>query len=310
MAFEWYRRWHETEGDVKFLTISRQTGKHITWIKCVWETALSYASKNPDRGSVEGLCEADVATENGLTDEDAKTIIKAFVSKGMIAGNRIAAWDKRQFLSDKKTDNTGAERQANFRAKKKTKKDAEINGVPALPDNSNACVTPSNACVTPPDSDTDTDIKKGKELPSGSSKKPATQKIGLDDLTVGHIEEWLSGKRASGIYVDIDENELLEYFKNYCRSSGKTYKDYRAAFQIAFTWGKCGRTQTTKLNQPKGNGHDGKRDKRDFNGAAQDIISRLFTENGMEPETGGLFDVTPRRFLEHDERIRQDGGAG
>ena len=59
---------------------------------------------------------------------------------------------------------------------------------------------------------------------------------GLKDLAVQDIEVWLNGKRAGGKYLMIDEHRLLEVFKDYCKSKGKTYKDYVAGYRNAFEW--------------------------------------------------------------------------
>lgn len=69
------------------------------------------------------------------------------------------------------------------------------------------------------------------------------KKIGLEDLGLGHISEWLDKKRAAGEYVHHDERAILEGFKDYCRSNGKKYADYPAALRNAFQWEKY---------QPKG----------------------------------------------------------
>lgn len=79
---------------------------------------------------------------------------------------------------------------------------------------------------------------------SGKGGLGEKQKITLENLSVEHIADWIADKRAKGMYVNHDENHVLEIFKNYCRSKGKTYKDYRAALMGAFEWNSV---------KPKGN---------------------------------------------------------
>ena len=55
-------------------------------------------------------------------------------------------------------------------------------------------------------------------------------------MSVIHIKDWLDEKRKSGKYLTVDEDALLEKFRNYCVSKGRTYKDYVAAFRNAFEW--------------------------------------------------------------------------
>jgi len=66
--------------------------------------------------------------------------------------------------------------------------------------------------------------------------KGVSKKLGFEDLTINHISEWLDGKRAGGKYLTVDEFELLEKFKDYCRSKNPKYTDYVAAFRNAFKW--------------------------------------------------------------------------
>jgi hypothetical protein len=64
-------------------------------------------------------------------------------------------------------------------------------------------------------------------------------RVTLNELSVDHIQNWLAEKRSKGEYVYHDEHRVLELFKDYCLSKGKTYKDYIAAYRSAFTWEKC-----------------------------------------------------------------------
>lgn len=78
---------------------------------------------------------------------------------------------------------------------------------------------------------------------SESVKKEKMKKVSLEDLSVEHIADWLNEKRMSGKYINHDEFQILERFKNYCLSKGKRYSDYPAALRNAFEW---------ESNQPKG----------------------------------------------------------
>lgn len=76
-------------------------------------------------------------------------------------------------------------------------------------------------------------------------KSRARKQISLDELSVVHISDWLAEKRSQGKYTFHDEDFILEYFRNYCRSKKKTYSDYASALKNAFEWEAC---------QPKTNG--------------------------------------------------------
>ena len=65
------------------------------------------------------------------------------------------------------------------------------------------------------------------------------EKISLEKLSVDHIGEWLAEKQTQGQYIHHDPEDVLEIFKNYCKSTGKEYQDYVAGYKNAFTWERC-----------------------------------------------------------------------
>ncbi|MCE9567468.1 MAG: hypothetical protein K8U57_36160 [Planctomycetes bacterium] len=69
--------------------------------------------------------------------------------------------------------------------------------------------------------------------------KEGSVRVGLDELSVDHISDWLSEKRSQGKYLTHDPHFVLEQFKDYCKSKGKTYADYIAAYRNAFEWERC-----------------------------------------------------------------------
>jgi len=71
-----------------------------------------------------------------------------------------------------------------------------------------------------------------KRVRAGEKPVPVT----LENLSVDHIRDWLAQKRMEGKYLNHDEHQVLEVFKDYCISNGKRYKDYIAAFRNAFGW--------------------------------------------------------------------------
>lgn len=80
-------------------------------------------------------------------------------------------------------------------------------------------------------------------------KETTRKRVTLDGLSVDHIAEWLAQKRGQGKYLDHDEHFILEYFRNYCKSKGKTYADYIAGYRNAFEWDRC-----QPKNQPRASG--------------------------------------------------------
>lgn len=87
---------------------------------------------------------------------------------------------------------------------------------------------------------------RANKKPSSRSSKPS-----LEELTTDHVREWLAEKRTQGRYLSHDESFILEYFKNYCKSKGKRYDDYIAAYRNAFEWDNCqpGATNSKQAGQ-------------------------------------------------------------
>lgn len=78
-----------------------------------------------------------------------------------------------------------------------------------------------------------------KVIKKDDSLRSSSKKVSLNELSVDHISEWLTRKRAEGKYLNHDEYFVLEQFKNYCESKGKRYANYVAAYRNAFEWGRC-----------------------------------------------------------------------
>ena len=127
--------------------------------------------------------------------------------------------------------------------------------------------------------------------PNNIKKNNKKEKISLSELSVDHIEHWLTEKRVSGKYLTIDEYELLEKFKDYCKSTGKTYKDYIAAYRNAFKW-----EDTPK----KGNNTDGKTRKQRLDEAGKRGIAKAMAMEGYavgEPSKPELLDFQRLREI-------------
>lgn len=98
------------------------------------------------------------------------------------------------------------------------------------------------------------------------------KKVTLENLSVEHVAEWLAEKRIQGKYINHDENFILEKFKDYCKSKGKTYVDYIAAYRNAFAWKEC---------QPDGGSFRGRSQ------SAHDIAGRAWgAVGGINPADG------------------------
>lgn len=117
---EWLK-WHIGSAiDPKFSIVARRSGHNVAAVIAIWAMLLERACQAEERGNIRGFdCEAaDVAL--GLPDGAACAIIDALQSKGLIHGDRIANWEKRQ-----NTDVTEAARERKRLQREREKLEAE-----------------------------------------------------------------------------------------------------------------------------------------------------------------------------------------
>ena len=107
------------------------------------------------------------------------------------------------------------------------------------------------------------------------------QKVTLDELSTSHVSQWLAKKRLLGKYVNHNESDILETFKNYCESKGKKYENFIAAYRNSFEW---------ERNQPKANTITPKLSKHQRARIALGLDS-------AEPQPTNQVDVTPANLL-------------
>lgn len=95
-GIDWFRWHHGSVTDPKFQLVARKAKARLGDVVTVWAFVLEKASADPDRGSI-GMI--DFETLDFLLDAEEGTaarILDAMAARGLIAGNRIAAWEKRQ----------------------------------------------------------------------------------------------------------------------------------------------------------------------------------------------------------------------
>lgn len=141
-GIDWFRWHHGSVTDPKFQLVARQAGASLPDVLAVWAYLLERASAAQDRGDVGDIdCEA-VDCMFGFPSTETRTadILAAMAKRGLLAGARITAWEKRQPKRERE-DDTAAGRQRAKRAR-----DAADAADQARPNDANpAHVTPCHA---------------------------------------------------------------------------------------------------------------------------------------------------------------------
>ena len=137
----WYRAYAGTVKDDKLAEAAIVAGASRSVSIAVWHSLLESAAETADGGRFETTARR-VAAILGEAPATIEAVFAAMTEIGMIEGQAIAAWKRRQFESDSST-----ERSRRHREVKKNAPQNECNGVATL----------QRRSATPPDTETDTD---------------------------------------------------------------------------------------------------------------------------------------------------------
>lgn len=145
-GIDWFRWHHGSVTDPKFALVARKARARLGDVIAVWAFILEAASAEADRGTVGPVdCEA-LDCMLGADDGTTARIVEAMGERGLIAGNRIASWDKRQ---PKREDETAAERKRRQREREHEERIAAANAAAdAVTGSASRGVTQGHADVT------------------------------------------------------------------------------------------------------------------------------------------------------------------
>jgi hypothetical protein len=90
--------------DPKFGLVAKKAGARIGDVLAVWAFLLETASADEDRGTIGELDFEAIEHLFDLEEGMAVRILDAMTARGLIAGSRIASWDKRQPKREREGD--------------------------------------------------------------------------------------------------------------------------------------------------------------------------------------------------------------
>jgi hypothetical protein len=116
-SWNWWRAYHGLPFDSKLAVIAKRCGARRGDVAAVWVALLDCASQHVDRGSVVEIDPEEIAVSFDYEVEYVSKILAAFEEKGMIAGGRLTAWERRQ--PQREREDSSAARTRDYRQRLK-----------------------------------------------------------------------------------------------------------------------------------------------------------------------------------------------
>ena len=117
-GIDWFRWHHGAITDPKFQLIAKKANARFGDVIALWAFVLEMASADSDRGNIGQIDFETLDYMLGAEEGTAIRILDAMTARGLIVGNRIAAWEKRQPRRERENDNS-TERSKAFRDKQR-----------------------------------------------------------------------------------------------------------------------------------------------------------------------------------------------
>lgn len=155
----WFRHYAGMMRDAKLVRVAVRVKQPVERVVWVWGAILESAAEIDDAGRYE-LDAPEVAYFLRTDEVDIRAIADGLADAGHVAADRVVKWGDRQYQSD-----TSKERQARYRERQRGQNpvsDGQRKDSDVTPPSRDGKVTPQ---------ETDTELDKGKEEPTGSSKK-------------------------------------------------------------------------------------------------------------------------------------------
>lgn len=156
MARPWFRWWNGCCNDPKFALVARDSKQARGNVIAVWAAVLERANDGDERGTANSIPCDEIAITLDLEDSDVASIIESMRNRGMIDGNRVCAWEKRQPERERE------EADSTDRVRRHRAKATSNNGTPCNASDDN--VTPCNAMKrheTPPEAEAEAEAEGG-----------------------------------------------------------------------------------------------------------------------------------------------------
>lgn len=212
----WFRHYAGMMRDAKLVRVAVRVKQPVERVVWVWGAILESAAEIDDAGRYE-LDAPEVAYFLRTDEVDIRAIADGLADAGHVAADRVVKWGDRQYQSD-----TSKERQARYRERQRGQNPVSDG------QRKESDVTPPSrdGKVTPQETDTDTD--KGKEEPSGSSKKPTRLPAGFEFPS--EWRQWAINAGLPSVRCELEFTKLTNWAANAPGAKGAK-RDWFKAWQ-------------------------------------------------------------------------------
>jgi hypothetical protein len=118
-GIDWFRWHHGSVTDPKFQLVAKKAGARLGDVITVWAFVLEAASSHVERGTVGAMDFETLDFLLGAEEGTAMRILDAMTQRGLIEGDQVAQWNKRQPKRERE-DNGAADRKRAQRERQTT----------------------------------------------------------------------------------------------------------------------------------------------------------------------------------------------
>jgi hypothetical protein len=191
-AITWYKAPHGLPADERWPMIARRAGAKVGEVVATVTALWDFASRNDDRGSVQGFDPELVAVLYEFEQSRVEAIIAALTDKAVIVAGRLADWAKSQGAALEKLARTTIAASTERVRRHRRNKAAEARQGDLFPAFQTG-VSPVSSGVT-----SATDLERDTEIPH--SPNPPLAEGGFSDLMNRQLEE-----RGTGAVVAAEQ---------------------------------------------------------------------------------------------------------
>ena len=113
-GIDWFRWHHGSVTDPKFQLVAKKANVRFGDVIAIWAFILEIASADSDRGAIGQIDFETLDYMLGAEEGTSVRILDAMTARGLIVGNRVGSWDKRQPKRERE-DSNAADRKSKQR---------------------------------------------------------------------------------------------------------------------------------------------------------------------------------------------------